>query len=122
MTYSHLESVDLLKGVVFPMGKLLKLNEKDNVALVLEKYNIGDLIEEIEGNCVYTSISLSKGERVAICDIVSGEKLVQYGYEFAISKGIKKGELVTVENTITEVDISESRFEFNEEIKANFHN
>lgn len=68
------------------------LNRKDNVAI--GKKNIK---------------SIKLGDRFAIKDIAKDEYLYQYGYPFAKSLGIKKEELITVENTINEIPQSANK-------------
>lgn len=62
------------------------LNSKDNVAI-----------------CTKGVPSKTIGDRFALKDIPKGEYLFQYGYPFAKSLGIVKGDLITLENTENEI-------------------
>ena len=62
--------------------KQIKINEKDNVAVMLE----GDL----------------RGHKVALCDIKAGENVIKYGYPIGhATADIKAGEHVHTHNVKT---------------------
>ena len=76
--------MNLEKHIILP-------NQMDNVAIIKE---------DIE--------TYSLGDRVAISDILNGEYLYQYGYPFAKSKGINKGELISLKNTSNDIPLSKN--------------
>lgn len=62
--------------------KTLKINEKDNVAVMLD----GEL----------------RGHKIALCDIAKGEDIIKYGYSIGhATENIKKGEQVHTQNIKT---------------------
>lgn len=65
------------------------LDEKDNVAIAKKDYQ-----------------SIKLGDRFALNDIPKDHYLYQYGYPFAKSLGIKKYELITLNNTTNDIPTS----------------
>ena len=70
----------------------------DNVAIA--KDDISQSYElEYRGGFIKVKNLTKKGHRFALIDIKEGEFVRQYGYPFGQSRGIGKGELITVSNT-----------------------
>src|SRR3990167_8799498 len=69
----------------------------DQVAIAKENIEAGTRVDA-QGGGFEIKDYVRKGHRFAIQDISSGEYLKQYGYPFARSKGIQKGQTVTTEN------------------------
>jgi altronate hydrolase len=67
-------------------------NKLDNVAIAKKDTNTKKL-----------------GDRFAINDIRQGDYLYQYGYPFAKSLGIKKGELISLKNTSNDIPSSKNK-------------
>lgn len=78
----------------------------DPVAIAKELISAGTQLE-ICGECITISLPIPKGHRFSLRDITAGEYITQSGYPFAQSKGIERGELLTVLNTLP--NIPESR-------------
>lgn len=75
----------------------LIMSEKDNLAVAKNDISKGmklmhnnDYIEILE--------TIPQGHRFSLRQINKGEPLKQYGYQFAFSKGIKKGQLISRKN------------------------
>lgn len=81
------------------MRSLYVLNELDNAGIVLKEQEGGEYIREYD---MYIQHPAKKGERIALHDIGRNEYVIQYGYPFAKSKGIQKGEKITAQNTFYE--------------------
>lgn len=79
----------------------------DHVAVAKEDISIGTLLE-YNSDIIKIKNLIKKGHRFALVDIKEGEFIKQYGYPFAQSKGIQKGELVSIlniKNILPEVDL-----------------
>lgn len=81
-----------LKDLAIVMNKNL-----DQVAVAKEDIPAGTLLE-FKGSIIKINDPIVKGHRFALTDIGEGEFIRQYGYPFAQSKGILKGESVSVAN------------------------
>lgn len=72
------------------------MNEKlDQVAVAKTDIPIGAILKT-NGNSIMIRDTIKRGHRFALRDIKRGEFVRQYGYAFGQSKGILKGELITV--------------------------
>ncbi|MBF0384763.1 MAG: UxaA family hydrolase [Candidatus Omnitrophica bacterium] len=71
----------------------------DNVAVAKQDINCRELIRLTTDEFKVLSF-VKKAQRLAIRDIKKGEFLKQYGYSFGMSKGISKGEIISVNNTL----------------------
>lgn len=69
-------------------------SQKDNVA-VAKDYITAKTCLSCQGSVIIIKDSIKKGERFALQDIARNKFIYQYGYPFAQSKGIKKGELIS---------------------------
>ncbi len=80
-----------------PIGSsALVLSDKDNIAVARSKIARGSVLE-YSGSEIPLLVDIPTGHRFALKDIEAGEALRQYGYPFGVSKGIKKGGLITRE-------------------------
>lgn len=75
---------------------------RDNVALAHTAVPRGTLLAHGDAPLTLRE-GLTPGDRFALADTGAGEYLVQYGYPFARSQGIRKGERVTAGNTLPEI-------------------
>ncbi len=72
------------------MGKNLyiKVNEKDNVAIAVDKISAGTEIM----NGVFTTEEIPQGHKIALCDITKDSPIIRYGVELGYAiNDIKKG-------------------------------
>src|SRR3990167_10142710 len=69
----------------------------DNVAVVKEIIPMACELE-YKGKFIKINNLIKQGHRFALVDIKEGEFVRQYGYPFGQSKGISKGEPITVAN------------------------
>lgn len=76
--------------------------ESDNAALVKQAVVKGSTIIR-DGAPVTLMSSMEPGDRFALVDIPAGSYLYQYGFPFARSKGIGRGEKITCANTVAEI-------------------
>lgn len=74
----------------------LVISAGDNIAVAKREIARSSVMEFSDG-AVTVRDSIPKGQRFAIKDIKTGAPAVQYGYPFGRSKGIKKGELVSMD-------------------------
>lgn len=80
--------------------KFLVIDKKDNVMVLLDDYQKGDIINGIE-----LKENIKKGHKVALVDIKSGVDVIKYSYPIGKSiKEIKKGEWVHTHNMKTNLD------------------
>lgn len=69
---------------------MIKINEKDNVAVVLS-----------------TDTDIPAGHKIALCDIKKGEQIIKYGFSIGKAKqDIKKGEHVHTHNVRSDINKS----------------
>lgn len=72
------------------MGKNLyiKVNEKDNVAIAVDKISAGTEIM----NGIFTTEEIPQGHKIALCDITKDSPIIRYGVELGYAiNDIKKG-------------------------------
>jgi len=74
----------------------------DHVAVAKTNILAGTLIE-YEGKSLTIRKLTKKGHRFTLTDIKKGEFISQYGYPFAKSKGILRGDLISISNIINEI-------------------
>lgn len=88
----------LKEGHVFLRDIALVINPRlDNVAVAKKDILSGTAVM-FNNNRVNISALIKKGQRFALADIKNKEYLRQYGYPFAQSRGIFRGELIQVSN------------------------
>jgi len=96
------------------MIKAIKVNKKDNVAILLEDISKNSF-------CSFNNIKKYKanqnipfGHKIALFDISIGENIVKYGYPIGYAtKYIKKGDWVHIHN----IECARGRFKNNEDLK-----
>ena len=71
--------------------------DADQIAIAKENISPGSAIE-YRVKVIEIKHLIKKGQRFALNDIEGGEYIRQYGHAFGRSKGILKGELITVSN------------------------
>lgn len=71
--------------------------ELDQVAVAKEDIPAGTVLES-NRSAVKTAVMIKKGHRFALSDIKDGEFIRQYGFPFAQSKGISRGDLIETSN------------------------
>lgn len=81
------------------MKHVLRINHNDNVGILIEECELEQQRNLPSGDWHMEKTLFFKGDRIALKDIKDGEPLLQYGYPFAVSKGILIGEKVTPDNT-----------------------
>ncbi len=82
-----------------PLNELaIFISEKDNVAIAKREIRQGTVVSCRDG-IIRISDVIPKGHRFSLYDIGKGETVMQYGYPFGISKGIKKGRIIGKYNT-----------------------
>lgn len=74
------------------------MSQVDNVAVVKKEIRDNYLLTK-PGVSVTTRQHVLPGHRFALVDIPKGDLVKQYGYPFAISKGLKQGSVITKDNT-----------------------
>lgn len=72
----------------------LIMSDEDNVAIAKSEIK-GGAVLEYRGQEILIREEIPAGQRFALMDIESGEFVNQYGHSFGISKGIRKGALVS---------------------------
>lgn len=85
-------------------SKILRICEKDNVAVILEDVYKGDLVE-MEDGPVTVLECIEKGHKMAIGSIFEGDQVIKYGFPIGRSiRSIKPGEYVHTHNIKTNLD------------------
>ena len=74
------------------------MSQEDNVAVVKKEITNNYLLTK-PGVSVIAHQNILPGHRFALTDIPKGALVKQYGYPFAISKGLKQGSVITKNNT-----------------------
>ena len=89
------------------MSKLFKINDKDNVAVALEKLKKGEIIGNIK-----LLDNISFGHKVLLNDLKSGENIIKYGNPIGhLTIDCKKGEHIHEHNLKTNLsDIIEYKY------------
>lgn len=89
------------------MSKLFKINDKDNVAVALEKLKKGEIIDNIK--LLY---DIPFGHKVLLNDLKSGENIIKYGNPIGhLTIDCKKGEHIHEHNLKTNLsDIIEYKY------------
>ena len=81
--------------------KLIRITDRDNVAVALESLPQGSVLE-IDGITLTTGSNIPAGHKVALFDIKEGESVVKYGYPIGYAKcEIRKGDWVHTINVHT---------------------
>lgn len=70
----------------------------DNVATAIIDLNKGFVVQKEDKTEFSLLIDIPKAHRFAVADIPTGEGVIQYGSAFGTSKGILKGELISLDN------------------------
>lgn len=84
-----------------PMEKIaISMSELDNVAVAKSEIKEDVAISYKDKNIKIVDF-IPKGHRFALTDIGKGEFVLQYGYPFGVSMGIKAGEIISKFNTDT---------------------
>lgn len=73
------------------------MSGKDNIAVAKKNIKKGTTLKHLS-DTIKISGFIPQGHRFALKDIKTGEMLMQYGYIFGISKGLKKGQIIGREN------------------------
>lgn len=100
------------------MGHILKINQNDNVGIVIKKYNKENKLI-INSYNYMANKNLQKGDRIALDNVKDGDLLIQYGVPFAISKGIMRGDVITNCNTEMIQD-EKNRFLYSDSIHRDY--
>ncbi len=89
------------------MSKLFKINDKDNVAVALEKLKKGEIIDNIK-----LLDDIPFGHKVLLNDLKSGENIIKYGNPIGhLTIDCKKGEYIHEHNLKTNLsDIIEYKY------------
>lgn len=89
------------------MSKLFKINDKDNVAVALEKLKKGEIIDNIK-----LLDDITFGHKVLLNDLKSGENIIKYGNPIGhLTIDCKKGEHIHEHNLKTNLsDIIEYKY------------
>ena len=83
-------------------------SDVDHVAVAKEDVSSGAILE-YNGDIIKMKNLIKKGHRFALIDIKEGEFIRQYGYPFAQSKGILRGELIArtnIKHIVPQVDLN----------------
>ncbi len=97
------------------MKEIIKINEKDNVAVALRDL-IKNQIVEIDDVKINLKDDVKRGHKVAINNISINENVIKYGYPIGYAtKGITAGEWVHTHNIKTNLDGIKD-YTFNQEL------
>lgn len=94
--------------------KLIRITDRDNVAVALESLPQGSVVE-VEKTAFTIGANIPAGHKVALRDIAEGESVIKYGYPIGRAKAaIKKGDWVHTFNVKTALS-EEAEYTYNEE-------
>ena len=94
--------------------KLIRITDRDNVAVALESLPQGSVVE-VENSAFTIGSSIAAGHKVALKDIAEGESVIKYGYPIGKAKSaIKKGEWVHTFNVKTALS-EEAEYTYDED-------
>lgn len=94
--------------------KLIRITDRDNVAVALESLPQGSVVE-VEKTAFTIGANIPAGHKVALTDIAEGESVIKYGYPIGKAKAnIKKGEWVHTFNVKTALS-EEAEYTYDEE-------
>ena len=94
--------------------KLIRITDRDNVAVALESLPQGSVVE-VDGITLTVGSNVPAGHKVALSPIGEGEPVVKYGYPIGKAKNdIKKGEWVHTFNVKTALS-EEAEYTYSEE-------
>ena len=83
------------------MDKLLRISEKDNVAVALTALDAGAALS-VDGIDIVIASDVPAGHKVALCDITAEKNVIKYGFPIGCAtEDIKKGGHVHVHNVRT---------------------
>lgn len=75
----------------------IRMSGHDNVAVA--KNDIGkDTVIQLNGAKIPVEDVIPKGHRFSLSDIKKGDFVLQYGYPFGLSKGVKRGQIINKRN------------------------
>ena len=95
--------------------KLIRITDRDNVAVALESLPQGSVVE-VEKSAFTIAANIPAGHKVALEDIAEGESVIKYGYPIGRAKtAIKKGEWVHTFNVKTALS-EEAEYTYDEEV------
>ena len=94
--------------------KLIRITDRDNVAVALESLPQGSVVE-VDGLTFTVGSNVPAGHKVALSDIKEGEGVIKYGYQIGKAKSnIKKGDWVHTFNVKTALS-EEAEYTYDEE-------
>jgi len=80
---------------------ILRINEKDNVAVALDTINEGEIVSA-DSFSIRALEKIEKGHKIALCDIKQGENIIKYGFPIGhATADIKAGQWVHSHNVKT---------------------
>ena len=95
--------------------KLIRITDRDNVAVALESLPQGSVVE-VEKSAFTIAANIPAGHKVALEDIAEGESVIKYGYPIGRAKtAIKKGEWVHTFNVKTALS-EEAEYTYDEDV------
>jgi altronate hydrolase len=99
------------------MNDYIKINELDNVIVVLRDFKKGEVINDI-----VLLDDIKQGHKVAVSFIKQGSDVIKYGYPIGVAlKDIKKGEFIHTHNIKTKLD-NKLSYQYNKKIYDNENN
>jgi altronate hydrolase len=79
--------------------RAIRVDPRDNVAVVAQEAGAGDLVRLDEGAEVLAAEAIPRGSKVALASIAAGEPVIRYGEEIGrATKDIPAGEYVHTHN------------------------
>ncbi|MZK49694.1 UxaA family hydrolase [Clostridium beijerinckii] len=98
------------------MKEIIKINEKDNVVVVLRDLSKGEIIE-VENKKIEIKEDIKRGHKVAISDFKVDDNVIKYGYPIGHAiKDISLGEWIHTHNIKTNLD-GIMEYNFNQQLK-----
>lgn len=80
---------------------ILKIHEKDNVVVAIDKVSKGEAVS-VDSTSITALEDIDKGHKIALVDINRGENIIKYGFPIGhVLEDIKKGSWVHSHNTKT---------------------
>lgn len=78
----------------------IRMSVQDNAAVAKEDIE-KDTVIQLNGTKISVKDVIPKGHRFSLADIKTGDIVLQYGYPFGLSKGVKRGQIINKRNVGT---------------------
>ena len=87
------------------MKQVIRINEKDNVAVALCPISAGTIVEQEKGLQITALEDIPQGHKIALTDISGGEDVIKYGFPIGhTTENVKAGQWLHTRNVRTNLE------------------